>query len=525
MNVPASIEFEALELDAAEWEYLAEGNNHIILQYNGRPDSVNYRKVLRMSKMKVAPDVAAQHFYMIRAVLPILSDRYVERPTYVQYCATFASEISQKIEPLRPLARRMKQLTPSAGIAQIESNLCFVPSPPRAERVLEQHDSFPTACVEIKVKSGLCSVSPWSFDYDSVRRRLNRFSLIQLYKQSQSREGIHTAWGGDVRTVSEYSPADLCSGDALSVRRACSALLQSPQNNFIVSLSGKKIFGLHQVDVDPLKKACGQLFGVEDETCLLDVISEILAEEDVLQRLQVLQAADVVDVEGAATVMSRLVALSGGVDAAVEAVNSWENGEELVLVDLARVAETRLTVSRERRDDLMRGWGGMRCHQEAVPCASGGAAMRLTNELLDLTASATAERGKSDVVDWMNSLPAADCICLLRLWLIALGASDVSVIISFRERDETVSAQESAIASLPSASGTTLHDNGRRGVVLEKQTNESPGIIKHSAVEGAPSVLFSYRVTAIDLGPKPAGKILNKCAEEKAICETAISEE
>jgi hypothetical protein len=514
------VESEDLELDASEWEYLAEGNNHIILQYKGRLGNSKSGKVLRLSKAKAAPNPTTQHFYLTHAVLPVMSDRYLECPVFVRYGTAFLNEISQKIEPFRPIARRVKQLVPSEGIAQLESNLCFVPPPLRTVTVMDQLDSIPTACVEIKVKCGLCSVSPWSSDYDSIRRRQHRFSLLQLYKRAQSRVGIRTAWGGDVLTASEYNPADLCSGDTLSVRRACTALLKSPQNNFIVSLSGQRIFGLQQVDVDPLKKACRELFGVEDVDCLLDVISEILSEEDVLQRLQVLQAADLVDVEGATLALARLASLAGGMDAAVEAVNDWKNSEELALSNLARIAEARLTVGKERKETLLREWGSG--GSESVGPERRIAVMRLTTELLDLTEAAPRDC-KTTVTEWINSLCAADCVCLLRLWLVALGAGDASVIISFRELRNI--AREAAIAALSSPRAGLTPDGDRKAAVLQKQTRENTGIVEYSAVEGAPNGLFAYRIAAIDLGPKPAGKLLSKSAEENAICETAMSEE
>jgi Inositol-pentakisphosphate 2-kinase len=177
-----------------------------------------------------------------------------------------------------------------------------------------------------------------------------------------------------------------------------------------------------------------------------------------LQRLEAMQSLDAfTDTEGCAAIYDRLLKLLGGDDAAVN----------------ERLATTIPYPCTYDDFRVVRRWinevdSGTMCWSQAQDVSS-----KLLLKMYELV-SITMARTSSDeeLCGWIDKLNVEDCISLLQLWLLAMGAKDASLIVTLRS---------------PSPHAANCH--------------------------------WSHEAFLIDLGPKPLSKMKKKFADEDSLCK------
>lgn len=510
---------------ADEWDYLAEGNHHIVLKYSGKTLSQAYSgKVLRFAKVGSPSDSSAHARFIKGVVQPLFTSKYIQHPIQTTVSAQFLREISAKVDSQRPVGRRRKKIPQEESIGYLEPNLTV--SLGSGQPVC--HRVGPTICIEVKVKCGLMPCSPLIDEKNySIKTRNSKYSFMQLVKCAQDRAGVTAPWGERIRAMSTYDPAELCSGDVAVVARACENLVLSPQNNFIVYNNGELVYGLRETDIGSWHSTCISFMQCSADTAssehcsqaVLDILSEVLCNEDILRRLQQLQALDVLDVEGAHRVLAQLAALmDGDTDRAMALVDACISSHS-VSPGLVGIIKPRLTGCNESEDtetsdisnsppvpnvpwDMVDDWGIDR------DCTLAELVKLEENLLRDLfmlhvsnrTPIFERLRRKQEARMYISRLEKMECVLLLRMWLIALGAADASIMLCMsRSNDRNGNVKNSII-----------------------QTENAPGYCLHQCGDSTVGVFYSLSIT--DLGPKPASKVLSKAKAEGELCELAKEE-
>jgi hypothetical protein len=174
----------------------------------------------------------------------------------------------------------------------------------------------------------------------------------------------HCEWG-HFTGISAYDPSDLLSNNKILMKKALNALYNNPQNNLRVSANCNHIYGGHKTGIKDKDKMLfelqkffgthydintpdrmepftaftpedsripststidsahhdenGTLSGIPDLwSRMIDIVTSILSAETVMVRIRSMQYLDILDIEGAACVLSRLESLTGGVVPAQE---------------------------------------------------------------------------------------------------------------------------------------------------------------------------------------------------------------
>jgi hypothetical protein len=140
----------------------------------------------------------------------------------------------------------------------------------------------------------------------------------------------------------------------------------------------------------------------------------------------------------------------------------------------------------------------------------------------------------------INSLQSSECLYLLKLWLICLAASDASLVVTLEENNNhdfeqsSVSSgghQHPAVTAprgrTSADSDMTMHDHSISTncvvTICNLQSDSQLGCVSVWCPLTESAKHFTYKVTFLDLGPKPAGKIVHKIRSEKELCRQANS--
>ena len=510
---------------ADEWDYLAEGNHHIVLKYSGKKQSQTYSgKVLRFAKLGSPSDDSVRASFIKGVVQPLFTSKYIQHPVQVTISGQFLLEISARIDSRRPIGRRHKKVPQEECIGYIEPNLTVslgtgLPACSPLAR---------TICVEVKVKCGLLPCSPLIDEKSyTIKTNHSKYGFMQLVKCAQDRVGVTTPWGERIRAKSSYDPAELCSGDRAAVARACDNLVLCPQNNFIVYNNGELVYGLRETDIDRWYRTCNSFMQcsgdkVSADHCsraVLDILSEVFCNEDILRRLQQLQALDILDVEGAHTVLAQLSTLMGGdTDRAIALVDACISSHS-VSPGVLDIIKPRLTCCNDKEEieaantsesssapnlpwELADDWGiDHDCSVADLMVLEES----LLHDLFLLHVSNRTPlferlRRKQEAKMYISRLGKIECVLLLRLWLIALGAADASVMLCMSRSDDICWCMKES----------------------SSQTENAPGLCLHQCKDSTIGVVYSLSIT--DVGPKPASKVLSKAKVEGQLCVLAKQE-
>lgn len=372
-------------LRARDWKYVGEGNLHLVCRYDPTDDSecIQFKgKVLRLTK-EVDCVIALRSQELSSTIStnilnPFFGSDIVLESELVPLPSGFVSELAVLLHQCRPADRRQKSLNEEAKYGEVMFDAT------RLFRIASSVGSEGAVSVDLKVKCGLKSSSPFVAPNRSVKREYGRFHVMQLYKSLLS--------GAEIST---YDPCDLCSGCKASVGAALKCLAASPQNNFSIQYhsqgqSGHGIFS--NADV------------------LVDVLSTILSSvhATVLQRLQLLQSFDLIDTEGAACIFERLK----------KQLSSSEATLEVFICDSFRDFDYSLLTGLEEAIGA------------GLPSRGAGVVSETLETLLSLRTSQHDEDRHLRALEWVETLTVQDSVALLQLWLLALAAKDTSLVVA-----------------------------------------------------------------------------------------------
>jgi hypothetical protein len=408
--------------------------------------------------------------------------------------------------------------------------------------------------LEIKVKNGLKSRSP--FVKNRIKHELSRYQLNQYAKQYKyEKNKIGMKYGGKFPGISQYDPADICSRDSNRVLYSLGCLLQNPQNNLKICSNGSHIYGLNITEKTELTGKCSRLLSrsTTPVETLKRVVAEILCAESALTRLSYVQSLDILDVEGAYRVYEVFLRQ-------VSCTDEYKSlsQKDLQLETLAIVADgmvSDMSVNHTLNDGvkscidpsvcLLNGLKRILRPPNNQGYVSGDSMCRCLlhrlqkYQVYEVTSAHELELLKEKCVADIDSLAPEECLFLLKLYLISLAASDASVVLSLREASdvelkfmqETTNDWCTGISSTVStdleASCQLIDSNdslGDHSIRVHQAGSNGMGYVSVRCTEAEESAAyFIFQLTFIDLGPKPAGKIIDKMKKEEKLCLEAES--
>jgi hypothetical protein len=482
-----------LELDASQWRLVGEGNTKIVFAPAAEFDcteSPHYAKVLIVPKGKKGNgDISPREGYLRNVVEKFISAKYL--PDHLVYAvesrqvAAFLASCGRDLlvgdanEMETCLVATESDLSHLSYIAKFQgnNNTCRISAGPR---------SAPEVCkyfsVELKPKCGLRAISPFVVDETNpIKKQIGRYQLMQYSKYYELHHtGKQPRWGR-LQNVSLYEPLDVMSNDFGRVQRAVLSLTSNPQNNLGIRANGKLLFGWNAEDPFPaqfISEAFGIFHDPIDSAVVqmnfADLLANILLSESLLGEIKLLQSLDILDVEGCNEIFARLVYLTGSVEQALRQLDQSVSED----FDLSAISTLNSIVAFHERPDTMQT-PQQYDRQVTKPDTRGDI---LFGQLLRFSVEKAT---KPALLEWVGNLVVEDCLFLLRSWLIALSAKDMSIIIAIsicrREDVDSVSADYDRIS----------REN------------------------------IEYSMGLIDYGPKPVEKLLKKIKEEPKICEQA----
>lgn len=380
--------------------------------------------------------------------------------------------------------------------------------------------------LELKVKCGLPCRSPLVAEQRSFKLFRSRFWVMQLYKAELR---------GTRGKLSTYDPCGLCSLDFSRIKAELQHLLKDPQNNFRVTYGGRKHFGDDLTSIDELHTLLSAfLNGGEFETVhgscktnscdfMLGAWSSLLCRERLLERLEAMQALDLIDIDGAALVYHKLVTLVGS----MESVDAMLAEAMTIAVHPdgdPQLLQTGLTLRALARGNKTIDNAMFETH--AAPIIATFARLQLN---ADMTPQECAHCRRA-ALEVLEDLSVADGVLLLRLWLLALTAKDASVILTMKPAWESsvsqfihgtfaeVNRPMHVICQTVDSCGVLLpfiRDAGTPPQNLRDDADSNPTTTSAGGDHCKIALIYSMGVT--DIGLKPVNKCWKKVLEEDAV--------
>lgn len=332
------------------------------------------------------------------------------------------------------------------------------------------------------------------------------------------------------------------------------------------------------------------------------IVAVLEAEGDLLQNILELQALDILDVEGVKAIYSRLCRLNDQtigsdrstsstpadssshqscIDTLLEQYHATEPLSNALRSVMQHIAQYRLqrdirAVPDEETVDFVNSLGQSNSMsvgaswQEYIALnrlddSSFGISesstvtdqkqVRLLLTCMDLSASSkaseedlTLQRRRAD--EWVESLDQDDCLFLLRCWLVALSAKDISIMLTIQKQGQEVVTSEFVTDVDPmkeSAYRANIEPTAAWKVAKLQSESRDPGVLIYrkshrfgsDTVESVTKkmkvdtsidrndrmtsdmIYYAYNISAIDVGPKPISKITAKIKEEWKLCMDA----
>lgn len=259
------MEKQSYEFDEKEWEYLAEGNQHIILKYSdSSSENYFYDKILKIEKEEPSTNNFEEKLPLKLNKINEILDHYIRQAIYEKdtellaylplerkiFCKNkikFYDNMVQKIDKVRPEFRKVKKPNNSAEIT-ISENLTLLypntkgfiieikPKCPFAETISKQEFD------EIFNKSFSQHKENHSKIYDELESKLKelRVSKIQIFKQKSE---INKKFKD-----SNYDPCNLFSGELVKIKSSIEKLIMTPSNNLIFHLNNSNLDQKHLIE-------------------------------------------------------------------------------------------------------------------------------------------------------------------------------------------------------------------------------------------------------------------------------------
>ncbi|KAG0328526.1 Inositol-pentakisphosphate 2-kinase [Podila horticola] len=277
------------------WQYRAEGNANLVLQYVG-PNPAYATTVLRLRKAErldatnanksdmeasgsTRNNISSESQFASQVIGRLLGQEYVEQLISIQLPQEFIQNLSTAIEPSRPVSRRQKGIDHSQRVGFLAlDHTRFISS-----------TRHPSVSVEIKPKWGFLTSSNFIRKDQDIKKRKCRFCMYQHHK----------ILSGIEQDLSQYCPIDLFSGHELLVHDALESLVQTPQNNLRLFVDGvQQIVTPSAMKESLVKKSETRKLDDEEHPNMVDVLAKVLVSSTLLERLARLQLSlDSLDIE------------------------------------------------------------------------------------------------------------------------------------------------------------------------------------------------------------------------------------
>jgi hypothetical protein len=492
-----------VRLKPTEWTLLAEGNSKVVFAYvhRTRSRSVNLGSVYRCSAAtpsegaKGSEATEVSNDFIGKVIVVHKKGRLTADPVYLNNA--LKRFVDSQYFPLKRVAwvssEELSLLLATSNICgQFEEAECCIEIETdlsHAEAVRSYQSSaglgyrlkrelsvsrYDALSVELKLKCGLKSLSPFlSEPHTQIKKRLGKFKLMQYCKYFQmSSNGKEPRWG-KMTEISKYDPCDLMSMDGRRIDTALKALLSCPQNNLGIRWNGELLFGWESEQSFPYsvaRQALGPCFyHVAEEQVYNEFVRflrSVVLKESIFSRIQLMQALDVIDVEGCSEVFRRLCDICGSESRARERLEAgvYSSCPENIL----EISERILSLHRNAARDRYTLFDSLKHDNDEH-----------LSILVGLVGLMSNHAANTEVQSWVQSLNALGCVWLLECWLIALAAKDMSVIISIAVRDGD----------------------------CDCENYQSGGL--------------NYSVALVDYQPKPTNKIFEKIEKEAELCRQA----
>eukprot|EP01041_Mallomonas_annulata_P004076 gene4074-8106_t len=547
------------------WEYHAEGGHHVLLYYAGdelclKNHLIRVRKRLDHFNLDVHIPFDDDYNYLVIVIEPWLSQVYCIRPRSFFLHSESLRQLDQKILHHRCVKRKFSHLICQDYIAHLLPNLTIFIKP-LPITALSIGKSF---SIEFKVKNGLLSCSP--FVTNKIKYKHSPYAIVQLARIAETRNTSY------LRRL-QYNPRDLCSQDKTRICKALINLFENPFNNLKICVDGIHIHGWDKEDLEAVNTAVRQLLDNSTQPLftpvlqhvssitpplhtLYDIISTILSEEDVLARLERLQALDVLDAEGCEVVFGRLTRLLGSETAAEEALHTallvpidkkyfetlhtvrspHKNAFESLVTNedeefpIPIPIQTSKGIEYDESIDMEMFLEEILEHIVLKPIPAAAAAANTDTDYSDN--GNNVHMSMLEALSWVESLSVSKCIYLLRMWLLALAASDASVILCLH-RIITVPSPTTPLSSpsFPSTSQRSGIQTKSEGMYIGScvevdilQTITHSGVcsiqthseldLDNENINNSNAIRCAYTLSVLDIGPKPVGKIFQKRAQD-----------
>lgn len=503
-----------VNVEVEDWCFLNVGGLHIVFVNCNESSPYNdyVLKIPLISKGDLMENYYNYDVYVLeRFMKRWFSNNFIQNVDY--YCIISDVAISALIRKIAvPMRKRI------ASFAYLEKNLMKIPS--KMERLSSSGVIVNVLSIELKVKCGLSSSSPFVKQSRRLKYTYSRLAMTQV-KKSKKEQRINYR---KVMAEREYRPQDLCSDNFSTICSSLVILLNNPQNNFKVSLNGSHVYGCGKHDMTGMTSACNELFSRCEDLSprsprfVIDVVAKIFVTNDVLRKLHHLQSLDLIDSEGAAIIYSRLVELVSTAKEADEFILNRLKYSDFGADYLPALAELFPLYPPFEHDSAAPSL------PSSVPTSSAGscrdetlhALWNIRNLSVDssMTENEVRERSNRAFAE-IASLSAAACRDILIIWFMALIAKDASVIVSLQcvsDIDGKVARNEMRMGRDTACS---LDSGALSCEVIPLQEGEAGRI--RLFVSDQWSTAFVYNLGLIDLGMKPLDKIRRRYFEEELL--------
>jgi hypothetical protein len=494
---------------SSSWEYLAEGNKHILFAYVGsNAELIGHVLYLVKINAETGESEDADAMRRDQAFSREIFQWYVgEEYVNVGEVVGVSSELLQALHEsssqgdIRPLARSsVSHISLGTKSGMLMKSCHFLSTGQLAP-------AGAPFTAELKPKKGILPTSHLLRDNCLAKRTHSGFTLKQRVKRRAWKEKAKE--GAGPYELSGYEPLALFSGNKEQMKTTLDALVRNPMNNFRLFIGGKPVFDAEESDGRPNRRGehMAEMEGVllpffgldqtddggegaaeasqvvketELKQCkaLKAVLYKILAQEPLLGRLKALQQLDVLDADGADLVYARALSLCGG--------------GELQLLKLLDESE--------------------RAPLPLVPQSTEGSAapplplppIQSSANSEDPAASSYGQQ-RDEWTRWTQQLALAECVQLLHHWRVSLAAADCSVMFTVQPVQLGSGGEDAAGKDVP-------------------QSVAAPGLATYKAKKGR-EVQLAYRLTVVDTGPKPISKLRRHLKQDEEMCRCFEEEE
>ncbi|KAJ1402044.1 inositol-pentakisphosphate 2-kinase [Ochromonadaceae sp. CCMP2298] len=488
--------------DVEDWAYVGEGKMRIACA-NVNPSHHMFGLLLSIPKLNDtgACSVSAATGSLVSDVATItgiMKDCFTtsylsDVLRIVQLEQSFTAELTRRLDSQRPAGRKKDNELLLLTSALLQRNFNHLHRPLRSYGPLPLRA---TITIELKVKSGLKSSSPFLPDDRLIKLKHSTFGLQQMYTHAKAKqsEDLALSWG-TLGAYSRYDPSKLCSRQYADVRDSLNVLLGSPRNNLRISINGRHLYGWDKVDIGALHRGmasahnnlCGDESVGAHLRSTLDALASLLCAEDILERLQAMQRLDLLDAEGAALAFDRIVELAGSDDATT-----------VILQQLHRPIQPSLFAFALQGLSLA---PPVDCPPIVVELVRLKIHEGLSMEDVD-------ERRRA-ALSLLASASMAEAALLLQLWMVALIAKDASVIVSIQRMD-------GPHTSAPNDAGVW------EGRIVQRQSSSHCGLVfppsGGSQGDSEEVAGYAYNVGIVDIGLKSVSKAKQKSVHDAAMC-------